>query len=189
MNQPLKLCAMTVTTSFSPENIHWQKCSIVFGPANTNSFFPHVWQILSLSTPSCYLWITTIDRRNRLTSFSILNVPKMTWSSVNKDTNRMTTENVFIDNVSNHLQFDRESFENYGIRCCKRVLLWCYNLCSSLYRSSYDSGTQSYRRFTCTTMTTTTMWLPVWLRSWVVTTSVQTATKVITPKKNTLMNG
>jgi hypothetical protein len=27
-----------------------------------------------------------------------LNVPKMTWSSVNKDTNRMTTENVFIAN-------------------------------------------------------------------------------------------
>jgi hypothetical protein len=42
---------MTVTPSFSPENNHWQKCSVVFGPANTNSFFPHVWQILSLSTP------------------------------------------------------------------------------------------------------------------------------------------
>ena len=47
---------------------------------------------------TCYLWITTIDRGNRLTSFSILNVPKMTGSSVNKDTNRMTTKNVFIAN-------------------------------------------------------------------------------------------
>jgi hypothetical protein len=35
---------------------------------------------------TCYLWITTIDRRNRLTFFSILNVPKMTGSGVNKDT-------------------------------------------------------------------------------------------------------
>ena len=39
-----------------------------------------------------------IDRRNRLTSFSILNVPKMTGSSVNKDSNRMTTKNVFFAN-------------------------------------------------------------------------------------------
>ena len=30
------------------------------------------------------------------------------------------------DNLSNHLQFDRESSGNYDIRCCKRVLLWCY---------------------------------------------------------------
>ena len=45
---------------------------------------------------TCYLWNTTIDRRNRLTFFSILNVPKMTGSSVNKDANRMTTKNVFI---------------------------------------------------------------------------------------------
>jgi hypothetical protein len=36
----------------------------------------------------------------------------------------------------------RESFDNYGIRCCKRVLLWCHNLCNSLYRSRCDSGTQ-----------------------------------------------
>jgi hypothetical protein len=35
--------------------------------------------IIHLDTSvTCYLWITTIDRRNRLTSFSILNVPKMT---------------------------------------------------------------------------------------------------------------
>jgi hypothetical protein len=35
--------------------------------------------IIHLNTSAaCYLWITTIDRRNRLTSFSILNVPKMT---------------------------------------------------------------------------------------------------------------
>jgi hypothetical protein len=55
--------------------------------------------IIHLDTSvTCYLWITTIDRRNRLTSFSILNVPKMTGSSVNKDPNRMTTENVFIAN-------------------------------------------------------------------------------------------
>jgi hypothetical protein len=40
-----------VAPSFSPENNHWQKCLVVFGPANTNSFFPHAWQILSLSTP------------------------------------------------------------------------------------------------------------------------------------------
>jgi hypothetical protein len=45
-----------------------------------------------------YMWNTTIDRRSRLTSFSILNVPKMAGSSVNKDTNRMTTRNVFIAN-------------------------------------------------------------------------------------------
>jgi hypothetical protein len=31
--------------------------------------------IIHLNTSvTCYLWITTIDRRNRLTSFSILNV-------------------------------------------------------------------------------------------------------------------
>jgi hypothetical protein len=30
---------------------------------------------------TCYLWITTIHRRTRLTSFSILNVPQMTVSS------------------------------------------------------------------------------------------------------------
>jgi hypothetical protein len=55
--------------------------------------------IIHLNTSvTCYLWITTTDRRNRLTSFSILNVRKMTWSHVNKDTNRMTTENVFIAN-------------------------------------------------------------------------------------------
>jgi hypothetical protein len=28
------------------------------------------------------------------------------------------------DNLSNHLQFDRESSGNYDIRCCKRVLLY-----------------------------------------------------------------
>jgi hypothetical protein len=55
--------------------------------------------IIHLDTSvTCYLWTTTIDRRNRLTSFSIFNVPKMTGSSVNKDTNRMTTKNVFIAN-------------------------------------------------------------------------------------------
>jgi hypothetical protein len=27
-----------------------------------------------------------------------------------------------LENESNHLQFDRESFDNNGIRCCKRVL-------------------------------------------------------------------
>jgi hypothetical protein len=55
--------------------------------------------IIHLDTSvACYLWITTIDRRNRLTSFSILNVHKMTGSSVNKDTNLMKTKNVFIAN-------------------------------------------------------------------------------------------
>jgi hypothetical protein len=61
----------------------------VFGPANTNSFFPHAWQreiipvetsiarlvkiIIHLDTSvTCYLWITTIDRRNRLTSLTIM---------------------------------------------------------------------------------------------------------------------
>jgi hypothetical protein len=62
-----------------------------------------------------------------------------------------------------------------------------YKSCNRRFHSTelFTMDPQPIRRFTCTTMTITTMWLPAWLRSWVVTTSVQTATKVITPKKNT----
>jgi hypothetical protein len=46
---------------------------------------------------------STIDRRNRLTSFSILNVPKMTGSSVNKDTNRTTNATQERSHTGNHI--------------------------------------------------------------------------------------
>ena len=56
----------------------------------------------------------------------------------------------------------------------------------SISTESFTMDPQPRRRSTCTIMTTTTMWLQAWLRFWVASTSVQTVTKVITPKKNTL---
>jgi hypothetical protein len=94
---------------------HWETQHVppITNVRTADKPWTHEWEIIPVETSiarlvkiiihlntsvACYLWITTIDSRNRLTSFSILNVSKMTWSSVNKDTNRMTTENVFIAN-------------------------------------------------------------------------------------------
>ena len=46
----------------------------------------------------CYMLPVDYNDRQKKQTYIFLNVPKMTGSSVNKDTNRMTAKNVFIAN-------------------------------------------------------------------------------------------
>jgi hypothetical protein len=125
--------------SFSPENNHWQKCSVGFGPANTNSFFPHVWQTLSLSTPWSIhfkhticttqirlMLITETQRAPHITNVRTADKPWTNeWEIIPVETSiaRLVMIIIHLDTSVTCYLWIATLDRNYDIRCCKRVLL------------------------------------------------------------------